>query len=112
MRRAHPVAAVVEDPPRKDSWRPFCSDPPLDGVCGQLCLHGVEQGAIDDGLMLPAMNLATIDDFTDVEAVLEQVGERSHPEPNTAAHSIIRATPLPRPYRSLVKVVHQRTNRA
>src|SRR5437588_58488 len=46
--------------------------------------------------MFPAMNLATIDDFTDVEAVLEQVSERSYPEPDTAAHSIILAAPLSR----------------
>lgn len=42
MRRAHPVTAVVEDPSREDSRRPIRPDPPLDGVRGKLCPHGVD----------------------------------------------------------------------
>jgi hypothetical protein len=46
-------------------------------LLGQTRLNRVEQPAIEDRLMLAAMDLATVDDLTDLEAVPENVGERA-----------------------------------
>ena len=47
-------------------------------------LHGLEQLAVEDRLMLAAMHLTPVADLTDVEPVLEQMGERSHAEADAA----------------------------
>ena len=84
VRRAHAVAAVIEDAAGQDGRR--TSEPNLsgDGVGGKPRLHGVEQIARKDGLVLPTMHLASIDDFAKVEPVLEQMGERSHAKADAA----------------------------
>ena len=53
--------------------RELSQDSPL----GQSFLHGIEQGAIEDRLVLAPMRFAAIDYLADVEAVLKHVGERS-----------------------------------
>jgi hypothetical protein len=59
-------------------------DLPGDGVGGALGLHGLEQVAAEDRLMLAAMHLTPVGDLAEVEPVLEQMGERSHAEADTA----------------------------
>src|SRR6476620_1606865 len=67
VRWGHPVATVVEDPARKDRGRASVLHPPSSGTSSELRLHGLEKGLIHDGLMLSAVDLPAVDDFTDVE---------------------------------------------
>src|SRR6202035_5764155 len=89
MRRAHPVAAVVEQAPGQNGGRAPEPDLPGDGIGGALGLHGLEHVAAEDWLMLAAMHLTTIGDLAEVEPVLEQMGKRSHAEADTAALATI-----------------------
>ena len=89
MRRAHPVAAVVEEAAGQNGRRASEPNLPGDGVGGALGLHGLEQVAGEDRLMLAAMHLTPIGDFADVEPVLEQMGKRPHAEADAAAPAAI-----------------------
>jgi hypothetical protein len=80
MRRAHAVAAVVEEAAGQNGGRASEPDQPGDGVGGPFGLHGLEQVGAEDRRMLAAMHLAPLGDLADVEPVLEQMGERSDAE--------------------------------
>src|SRR3984893_3306943 len=71
MRRAHPVAAVVEETAGQNGGRAPETDQPDDGVGGALGLHGLEHVAAEDRLMVAAMHLTPIRDLADVEPGLE-----------------------------------------
>jgi hypothetical protein len=75
MRRAHPVAAIVEEAAGQNGGSAPEPDLPGDGVGGALGLHGLEQIAAEDRLMLAAMHLTPIRDLAEVEPVLEQMGK-------------------------------------
>ena len=85
MRRAHAVAAVVEEAAGQNGGSAPEPDMPGDGVGGALGLHGLEQIAGEDRRMLAAMHLTPIGDFADVEPVLEQMGKRSHAKADASA---------------------------
>ena len=85
MRRAHPVAAVVEETAGQNGGRATETDQPDDGVGSALGLHGLEQIAAEDRRLLAAMHLTPIGDLADVEPVLEQMGKGTHAEADTAA---------------------------
>ena len=89
MRRAHAVAAVVEEAAGQNGGRAPEPDPSRDGVGGALGLHGLEHVAAEDRLMLAAMHLTPIGDFADVEPVVEQMGKGTHAEADTAAPAAI-----------------------
>ena len=89
MRRAHPIAAVVEEATSQKGRRASEPNMPGDGVGGALGLHGLEQVAAEGRLMLAAMHLTPIGDLADVELVLEQMGERSPAEADAAAPAAI-----------------------
>src|ERR1700732_5343714 len=91
--RAHPVAAGVEDATSENGRRALESNLPVDGVGGELGLHGLEQSPIEDRLLLPAMDLAAIDHLADVKPVLEEIGERTHSEADTPDDPSVRAAP-------------------
>ena len=90
MRRAHPVATVVEEAAGERSGRTPEPELPGNDIGGAPGLHGFEQIAGEDRLMLAAMHLASIDDLADVEPVLEQMGKRSHAEADAAASAASR----------------------
>src|SRR6266853_6480705 len=75
MAGRHPVAAIVENPPPQNGGRVRDVHMPFQGTFGQPGLDGVERGAVEDRLMLAGMDLATVDDVADVEAVLEEMRE-------------------------------------
>src|ERR1700738_1281009 len=89
MRRAHPVAAVVEEAAGQKGGSAPEPALPGDGVGGALGLHGLKQVAAEDRLMLAAMHLTPIGDLAEVERVLEQVGKGTHAEADTAAPAAI-----------------------
>jgi Tripartite tricarboxylate transporter family receptor len=67
VRRAHAVAAVIEDAARQNGGRALEPNLPFDGVGGELGLHGFEQVTVEDRLVFPAMQLAPIGDLADIE---------------------------------------------
>jgi hypothetical protein len=69
--------AVVEEAAGQNGGRASEPDLPGDGVGGALGLHGLEQVAAEDRLMLAAMRFTPIGDLADIEPVLEQMGKRS-----------------------------------
>src|SRR5712691_2602111 len=77
---AHAVAAVIEEAPGEKRWRAPQPAPPHDRPRYKPGLHGLEQLTIEDRLVVTMVNLTTVDHLADVEAVLEQIGQRSHPE--------------------------------
>src|SRR6202040_2209505 len=89
MRRAHAVAAVVEEAAGQNGGRAPEPDLSRDGVGGALGLHGLEHVAAEDRLMLAAMHLTPIGDLADVEPVLEQMGKGTHAEADAAAPAAI-----------------------
>jgi hypothetical protein len=46
--RAHAIASVIIKAPREKSGRASQADLPVNGVGGELCLHGVEHVAAED----------------------------------------------------------------
>ena len=50
---------------------------PLDGSGGELYLHCLEHGGIEDRLVITAIGLAAIEDLSEVEAILQEMGYRS-----------------------------------
>jgi hypothetical protein len=57
--------------------RVFDAYPPRSHIFGELGLDRFEGGAINDGLVLAGMGLAAIDHLAEVEAVLEEMGQRA-----------------------------------
>src|SRR5207244_3773184 len=110
--RAHPAAAVIEDAAGKDGRRALQPDLPVDGVGGEFLLHGLEQGAIEDRMVLPAMRLAAIDHLADVEPVLEQIAEGADPEADAPDDPSVRAAPRLGPDAAQVEVLHESPHRA
>src|SRR6266481_12435 len=110
--RAHPVAAVVEDAASENGGRALESNLPVDLVGGELGLHGLEQSPVEDRLLRPAMHLAAIDHLADVEPVLEEIGERAHPEADAPDDPSVRAAPCFGPDVAPVEILHQSPYRA
>src|ERR1700758_3753119 len=82
MRRAHAIAAVIKKAVDENGGRASQADLPINGVGGELCLHGLEHVVGQDRLMLAAIHLTPVMDLANVEPVLEQMGERPHAKPN------------------------------
>jgi hypothetical protein len=55
----------------------FDANPSRSHIFGELGLDHIEGGAINDGLVLAGMGLAAIDHLAEVEAVLEEMGQRA-----------------------------------
>jgi hypothetical protein len=91
MRRAHAIAAIVEEAAGQEGGRASEPDLPGDGVGGEFFLHGLEQVAAKDRLMLAPMHLSSIGDLADVEPVLEEMGKRPHAKADTAALAAVAA---------------------
>ena len=77
------IAGVVEDPADQRSLR-LAGGPFELRLLVQLGLDSVEQTAVENGWLLAPENLALEDDLADVEAIAQQVRERSAGERNAA----------------------------
>ena len=53
-------------------------------LLSELCLNGFKQVAVDNGRLLPLQNLTLEGNLADVEAIAQQVGERTARERNAA----------------------------
>src|SRR5207253_7263438 len=78
MVRTHAVAALVEEASGQKAGQAAQPTPPLARLGGKSGLRRLEQGPIKDRLVVAGMHLAAVDHLADVEAVLEQIGQRPH----------------------------------
>src|SRR5262249_42253259 len=74
---AHAVAAIIEKASAQDGGRAPQPAAPRHCLGRKLALHRLKQRGFENGLMLAAVNLAPVNNFSDIEAVLQQMGERS-----------------------------------
>jgi len=112
VRRAHAVAAVIEDATSQNGWRTFEPDLPRDGIGDELGLHGLEKLQVEDRLVHATMGGAPIDHFADVEPVLEQMGEGTHTKPDPAPYTAIGKTIGLGPDATPVELLDQGPHRA
>src|SRR5438105_12485096 len=105
MGGGHPVTAVIEDAASKNRWGAFDPELPVRSACGELCLHGFEQGAIQNGLLFSDVDRAAVDNFTDVEPVSQEMRERADTEPNVSTGLAIAEDSTPRSNAFLVQVL-------
>src|SRR2546428_12132405 len=74
----------------------------------ELSSYRLEQRGIENGLVLTVVNLATVDHLADIEAVLEQVGERAHAKGAPGDGAADRYPPRAVPNRPLVELLRKR----
>jgi hypothetical protein len=73
----HAIAAVVEEAAHQDRGRVFDAYRPRSHIFGEQGLDRFEGDAINDELVLAGMGLTAIDHLAEVEAVLEEMGQRA-----------------------------------
>jgi hypothetical protein len=75
MCRGHAVTAVVENAARKECRRTLETQLSSRGAGRQSCLHRLKHSLIHNGLVLPAVGLAAVDHFPNVEAIVQEVSK-------------------------------------
>ena len=80
MARAHRITAIIKDKTREDRRRPGSGELSLNSPLGKFCLDGFEYLAIEDRRVFAPVDLAAIDDLTNIEAILQNMGERADHE--------------------------------
>src|SRR5829696_8070798 len=110
--RAHAVAALVKQAAGQEGGRAAQPAASLDRLRGKLGLRGLEQGTIEDRLLLATVNVTAVDHLADIEPVLEQMRERPHREGATADGATVRQLPGLAADAAPVEVVRQPTDRA
>jgi len=110
--RAHQVAAIIEEKAGEEGRRARLPHLASDRPILELRLHGLEQLLIDDRLLFAGMDFAPIDDFADVEAVLEEVGQRPHHEAGRIDRAAVTADTGPWPHTTSMKIFDQQSDRA
>src|SRR5258707_835801 len=108
----HPIAAIVEDAPGEDCRRAPEPQRSGSGTGSELRLHGFEQSFIHDGLVLSTVHLAAVDDFTDVEAVLQEMGQGADPEPYPTGGAAIGGCAPLGPNAAAIEILHEGPYRA
>src|SRR5438128_5339754 len=77
-----------------------------------LGLHRREQGTIHNRRLFAAMDLATVDHLADIEAVLEQMGERPHAKALPADGPAVRQPPRLAANSPAIEILRQRADGA
>src|SRR5215213_8111061 len=90
MARAHRMAAAVEQQPRQERLPLKPLIPPLNGVPVEERLHGLEHVCLDQGRLLAFVDLALVGDLAEVEAVAQDVSQRSPPDRGVADAAPVR----------------------
>src|SRR5262249_4487208 len=90
---AHAVAGTIKQASRQERGRAPQPAAPCNRVGLKFALHLLKQTWLENGLMLSAVNLAPIDDLADIEAVLEEIGERAHAKAAASDTAAIRKPP-------------------
>src|SRR5215207_7320964 len=84
MARAHQMAAAVEQQPRQERLPLSSRVPPLNGILVEERLHGLEHLSLDQGWLLAFVDPALVGDLAEVEAVAQDVSQRSPPDRGVA----------------------------
>src|SRR5260370_40774931 len=98
--------------PARARGRPPGRSAPSARVDRKLALHRREQGTIHNRRLFAAMDLAPVDHLADIEAVLEQMGERPHAEAAPADGPAGRAPPRLAANSPPIEVLRQRADGA
>ena len=77
MARAHRIAAIVNNQTREDRRRPGSGALSLNGSFGKVCLDGIEELSSEYRRVFAPVDHATIDDLSNIEAVLQNMRERA-----------------------------------
>src|SRR5215813_15071596 len=109
---AHAVAANVKKAPAQDGGRAPQPAAPRARLGRKLGLHRLEQGTIHNRRLFAAMDLATVDHLADIEAVLEQMGERPHAKAPPADGPAVRAPPRLAANSPAIEILRQRADGA
>src|SRR2546429_8416186 len=98
--------------PAQDGGKPPQPAAPLPRLGRELSSYRLEQRGIENGLVLTVVNLATVDQLADIEAVLEQIRERPHAEAAPADGPAGRAPPRLAANSPPIEVLRQRADGA
>src|ERR1700688_2515002 len=82
--RRHPIAHVIKNTPHQERRGTLQTHCTIDRVLLQFGLDLIEEGPVQDGLMLPGVGLTTVVDLSNVKPVTEHVGEGADPKGNPA----------------------------
>src|SRR6516164_1819319 len=109
---AHAVAAMVKQTPAQERGRAPQPAAPLHRLGRELSFYRLEQRGIENGLVLTVVNLAPVDHLADIEAVLEQMGERPHAKAPPADGPAIRPPPPLAANSPAIEILRQRADGA
>src|SRR5262245_46202871 len=109
---AHAVAAIVKQAPAQQRGRAPQPAAPRARPGRKLGLHRREQRTIHNRRLFAAMDLATVDHLADIEAVLEQMGERPHAKAPPADGPAVRQPPRLAANSPPIEVLRQRADGA
>src|SRR6266446_7464078 len=109
---AHAVATSVKKAPAQDGGRAPQPAAPRARLGRKLGLHRREQGTIHNRRLFAAMDLAPVDNLADIEAVLEQMGERPHAKALPADGPAVRQPPRLAANSPPIEILRQRADGA
>src|SRR5918994_471789 len=92
MARAHRMAAAVEEQPRQERLPRKPRIPPLNRVPVEQGLHGLEHLLLDQSWLLALVDAALVGHLAEVEAVAQDVGQRSPPDRRAPAGPPVRSS--------------------
>jgi len=109
---AHAVATIFKQAPAQERGRAPQLAAPRARLGRKLGLHCREQGTIHNRRLFAAMDLATVDHLADIEAVLEQMGERPHAKAPPADGAAVRQSPRLAANSPAIEILRQRADGA
>src|SRR5215207_590828 len=110
--RGHAVAAVVEDAAEQERLGARAGAPLAAALLVELGLHGLEQRALEDRLVLAGMALGFVIDLAAVDPVAQKMGERAVAEGHAADHRARGQSAPARDDAGLPQLALQRRQRA
>ena len=78
------MTPIVEYPPQQHGLGIRPPGGTAGALLAQSALHGIEQVAIKDGLVLPGIDLPPVNDLADIAAVVQEIGEGASRERDAA----------------------------
>jgi hypothetical protein len=73
--RRHAIAAFVEDPAHQQRVRCLPGYGVMGALSPKICLHRVEQLAVENGPLCSRKNLTLVGDFADIKSVAQEISE-------------------------------------
>src|SRR5262245_2192140 len=109
---AHAVAAIIKQAPAQERGRAPQPAAPRARLGRKLGLHRHEQDTIHNRRLFAAMDLAPVDHLADIEAALEQMGERPHAKAPPADGAAVRQPPRLAANSLAIEILRQRADGA